>query len=69
MAWTRITFNPSQMGGQACIRGLRIPVATVVRCVASGMDTPAIIAAYPELEEADVAEALAYAARAGSDHR
>ncbi len=50
----RITFNPKQMGGQACIRGLRIPVATVVRCVAAGMSTPEILAAYPDLEAADI---------------
>jgi uncharacterized protein (DUF433 family) len=58
----RITFNPRQMNGQACIRGLRIPVATVVRCVASGMSTEEILADYPDLEREDIAESLRYAA-------
>ena len=62
MKWTRITFDPKQMGGQACIRGLRIPVATVVRCVASGMTSPEILDAHPDLEQADIDEALRYAA-------
>lgn len=67
METNRITFDPDQMGGQACIRGLRIPVATVVRCVASGMSTKEILEAYPDLVEEDVAEALRYAASLAED--
>lgn len=52
------------MGGTPCIRGLRIPVATVVAMVADGMSPDEIVAAYPDLERADVAEALRYAAEA-----
>lgn len=63
----RITFDPNQMGGQACIRGLRIPVATIVRCVASGMSNREILEAYPDLEEADIATALRYAAALTED--
>lgn len=63
----RITFDPDQMGGQACIRGLRIPVATVVRCVASGMSNAQILEAYPDLEEEDIVEALRYAATLAED--
>jgi uncharacterized protein (DUF433 family) len=62
MALERITFDGAKMGGQACIRGLRIPVATVVRCVASGMTSQDILEAYPDLEPKDIAEALQYAA-------
>lgn len=47
-----------------CIRGLRIPVATVVGCVAEGMDEKAILQAYPDLEVEDIHEALRYAAAA-----
>ena len=36
MAFTRITVNRDQMGGVPCIRGLRIPVATVVGLIAEG---------------------------------
>ncbi|MSO78997.1 MAG: DUF433 domain-containing protein [Acidimicrobiia bacterium] len=64
MAFERITVNPRQMGGLPCIRGLRIPVATVVGMVADGMTTDEIIADLPDLESADVAEALRYAAEA-----
>ncbi|MHB1486590.1 MAG: DUF433 domain-containing protein [Acidimicrobiales bacterium] len=64
MRFERITVQPGQMGGQPCIRGLRIPVATVVAMVADGMSTNEVVAALPELEPADVAEALHYAAAA-----
>lgn len=62
--FTRITLNPNQMGGVPCIRGLRIPVATVVGMVADGMSTEEIVEAYPDLEEADIREALKFAAEA-----
>jgi uncharacterized protein (DUF433 family) len=52
------------MGGVPCVRGLRIPVATVVSMVAEGMTTSEILDAYPDLEEQDIREALRYAAEA-----
>jgi uncharacterized protein (DUF433 family) len=64
MKFTRITVNPKQMGGVPCIRGLRIPVATVVGMVADGMTESEILKAYPDLEAADIHEALKYAAEA-----
>lgn len=64
MTFTRITARPDQMGGVPCIRGLRIPVATVVGMVADGMSEPEIVAAYPDLEAEDVREAIRYAAEA-----
>ena len=64
MRFTRITVDPKQMGGVPCIRGLRIPVATVVGMVADGMAEPEILSAYPDLERDDLAEALRYAAEA-----
>lgn len=63
----RITFEADKLGGQACIRGLRIPVATVVRCVASSMSVPEICEAYPDLEPEDIAAALQYAATLTED--
>jgi len=47
-----------------CIRGLRIPVAAVVGLVADGMTQAQILKAYPDLEAADISEALQYAAEA-----
>ena len=41
----RITVNPRQMGGVPCIRGLRIPVATVLGMLADGMTVEKITAA------------------------
>jgi uncharacterized protein (DUF433 family) len=62
MRFTRITVDPRQMGGVPCIRGLRIPVATVVGMVADGVTESEILSAHPDLERADRAEALKYAA-------
>jgi uncharacterized protein (DUF433 family) len=64
MKFTRITADARQMGGVPCIRGLRIPVATVVSMVADRMSEEEILAAYPDLEAADIYEALQYAAEA-----
>ena len=50
------------MGGAPCIRGLRIPVATVVAMVADGMTTAEIVEDLPDLAPDDVAEALRFAA-------
>ena len=62
MKFTRITVNPNQMGGVPCIRHLRIPVATIVEMLAEGMGEAEILEAYPDLEAADLSEALRYAA-------
>ena len=67
--FTRITINPNQMGGVPCIRGLRIPVATVVDMVAAGMTREEILADFPQLEAEDIREALRYAAAALSERQ
>jgi uncharacterized protein (DUF433 family) len=64
MKFNRITVNPHQMGGVPCIRGLRIPVATVIGMIADGMTEEGILRAYPDLEPEDLQEALRYAAEA-----
>ena len=64
MKFTKITVNPRQMGGVPCIRGLRIPVSTVVGMVAEGMTTEEILKDFPDLETEDIREALMYAAEA-----
>ena len=64
MRYTRITVNPAQMGGIPCIRGLRIPVATVVGMIAENMSQQEILQAYPDLEPDDIRQALNYAAEA-----
>jgi uncharacterized protein (DUF433 family) len=62
ITFSRITVNPDQMAGVPCIRGRRIPVATVVGMVADEMTTAEILAAYSDLEADDVREALFFAA-------
>ena len=58
----RILTNPEVLGGVPCIRGLRVPVATVVGMVADGMSVEEITADFPCLEADDITEALRYAA-------
>jgi uncharacterized protein (DUF433 family) len=64
MKFIRITVNPNQMNGVPCIRGLRIPVATVVGMISDGMTEKEIVEAYPDLEYEDIRESLRYAAEA-----
>ena len=64
MTFTRITVRAEQMGGIPCIRGLRVPVATVVGMTAERMTEAEILEAYPDLEREDIREALEYAAAA-----
>jgi uncharacterized protein (DUF433 family) len=58
----RITFDPTIMGGRACIRGMRIPVAVIVGQIAHGATVDEVISDYPDLEPEDVRQALEYAA-------
>lgn len=63
----RITAGVDKMGGVACIRGLRIPVATVVGMIADGMTSREILEAYPDLQQEDITQALRYAAALTKD--
>ncbi len=64
MKFTRVTVDPEQMGGEPCIRSLRIPVAAVVGMVADRMPEKEILQAFPDLDTDDIYEALRYAAEA-----
>jgi uncharacterized protein (DUF433 family) len=64
VALERISVDHRIMGGVPCIRGTRIPVATVVGMVADGMSVEEILADFPQLSGEDIAEALRYAALA-----
>ena len=61
MEFKRITTNPGQMGGVPCMRGLRIPVATIVALIAEGQTPQDILVLYPDLDADDVREALLFA--------
>ena len=62
MQLDRITFDPQVMGGKPCIRGMRVTVGMIIGLIVAGHSFVDILKAYPYLEEADVREALTYAA-------
>jgi uncharacterized protein (DUF433 family) len=62
MTFERITVDPDLMGGVPTIRGLRIPVATVLSMFADGLTPDEIVADLPDLSHEDIFEALRYAA-------
>jgi uncharacterized protein (DUF433 family) len=64
MLFERISVDHRIMGGVPCIRGTRIPVATVVGMIAEGMRPDEILAEFPQLSGEDIQDALRYAAAA-----
>ena len=58
----RINWNPNQMNGQPCIRGMRLTVRRVLEAVALYPNRDDLFRNYPELEPDDVQQALAFAA-------
>ena len=62
MKLDRITINPAQMNGQPCIRNLRLTVRRVVELLAVYLDRNELGREYPELEDEDIRQSLAYAA-------
>lgn len=58
----RITLDPNKCFGKPCIRGLRMPVASILSYLSSGMTIEDILSQWPELEREDIYEALGYAA-------
>ena len=67
MRLNRITFDPGRMNGQPCIRNLRLTVRRVIELVALYPDRAELRREYPELEDEDIRQALAYAAAALDD--
>jgi len=62
MTFERITTDPEVLGGVSCIRGLRVPVASVVGMVTDGITVEELLADFPYSEPDDIAEALRCAA-------
>jgi len=60
--YSRITIDPDKCFGKPCIRGLRMPVSSVMSYLGSGMSIDEIISEWPELETEDIYEALGFAA-------
>lgn len=70
MATDRITVDPAVMAGAPRIRGMRVPVATVVEMIEDGITPGEILDDLPYLERADIDAALGFAAgRARRDDR
>jgi uncharacterized protein (DUF433 family) len=64
----RITFDQHILGGQACIRSMRIPVSLILNLIAHGQELDDILAEYPDLESEDIRQALEYAAWLAREH-
>ncbi len=60
---SRITVDPKQCGGRACIRGMRIRVIDILDLLAAGETVETILDDYPYLEREDISAALQYAVR------
>ena len=67
MTFDRITCDPEQLGGQPCIRGMRLTVRRVLEALSLLPDREQLRAEYPELEDEDIRQALAYAAASLDD--
>ena len=63
----RITRDPKVMNGQPCIRGMRLTVRRVLEAMARYPDRQELIKEYPELEDEDIRQALAFAAASLDD--
>ena len=63
----RITINPGVLNGQPIIRGTRLTVRRVVEAVALYPDRAELKAEYPSLTDADIEEALRFAAMSVAD--
>lgn len=55
-------MHPEVMGGNPCIRGMRVTVGMIVDAIAAGRTVQDLLTDFPYLEEQDIREALAYAA-------
>lgn len=56
-------MDPEVMGGKPCIRGMRVTVGMIVESLGAGRSTQDLLADFPYLEDADIREALGFAAQ------
>ena len=62
--FNRITIDPEKCSGKPCIRGMRMPVASILAHLGSGMTVEDILRDWPDLEREDIVQALEYSATA-----
>jgi len=58
----RIVVNPEIMLGKPVIKGTRITVELIVRCLSEGMSIEELLEAYPHLTREDIMASLSYSA-------
>jgi uncharacterized protein (DUF433 family) len=63
----RITSDPLRMNGQPCVRALRLTVRRVLEALATYPDRSELFREFPELEEEDIRQVLAFASTALDD--
>jgi uncharacterized protein (DUF433 family) len=61
-------MDPDVMGGKPCIRGMRVTVGMIVEALSAGRTIEQLLADFPYLEEADIRDALAFAAKLAQGH-
>lgn len=61
MVFDRITIEPGKLGGQPCIRGMRLTVKRVLALVSTYPNREELFKEFPELQEEDIQQALQYA--------
>ena len=69
MAVQRIAIDHEVMGGAPCVRGTRIPVATVVGLVAQCLTNAEIQSDFPQLTDDDIRASLEFAAEAVAERQ
>jgi len=69
MTFDRITLDPAQCDGRPCIRGMRIPVQLILQLLADGRTSAEVMTIYPQLEPADITQALEFALRRHKDRK
>lgn len=57
----RITMDPEKCFGKPCIRGLRMPVASILAYLSGGMSIDEMLRQWPELEREDIYQVLGFA--------
>ncbi len=58
----RISMDPEKCFGKPCVRGLRMPVASILAYLSGGMSIDELVTQWPELEREDIYQALGFAA-------
>ena len=67
MQFDRISVDPAVCGGEACVKGTRVPVQVVLSHLAAGDDVGTVRCSFPRLTEADILACLGYEAYLASE--